>query len=121
MVPAPVVPGEPGAIYVPLWHKDPPEAGNAKANAYARPKGSPAIISAAASPVNPCRAPGGIGNPQPSVIPVSDPPSVVKRSPSPVVVTYPGVSVFCHRPVAIGIIRSELLLVYIGSPDVTIL
>jgi hypothetical protein len=121
-IPVPVVIWVTIIIDIALRDKVPPEIRGIKTyiDVYAWSQWRPTVISAATSPVYPCRAPGCIRDPQPFIVSVRYPSSIVKWCPAPVVITYPGISVLCHYPVPIGIIRPELTLVYIRPPYVAV-
>lgn len=75
---------------------------------YTRHQGSPSVISASGTPVDPSRAPCVVGNPGPSEIVVVKPAPVMERSPSPIVVRQPCIAVFSHYPPSAGIVRMEI-------------
>jgi hypothetical protein len=86
-----------------------------------RAQWSPAIITATASPAHPCRSPAGIRNPDPSPAAAVIPASIMKWCPSPFVIRYPGISIFGHLPMSVTVIGSEIILINIRSPYVSVL
>lgn len=82
--------------------------------------GSPSVISVSGAPLYPSRCPFVARNPSPSLVGIINPATVMERSPTPIVMRHPGVSVFGHYPVSIGSIRHETPA-DIWKPDISIL
>jgi len=110
-------------IDVPLWYKYPPQVRNANIDVdiEARAHRCPSVISTAAPPAYPCWSPYGIGDPDPLPVAVVHPSSVMERCPAPIIIGYPGISVFCHRPASVGVVRPEITLLHVGAPYVPVL
>lgn len=114
-------------IYRSLWNKVPAISGKcvpttkAYVNINAWTHWRPAIISATTSPIYPGWAPSCSWQPKPLSIVVVYPTSVMKGCPSPVIIRDPSISIFCHCPPALRIIRSKAVLVYIRPPNIAIL
>lgn len=88
-------------------------------NADARHQWCPTVITASASPGNPCRRPFGIRYPDPSIEIIVQPSSVVEGCPSPRIVRDPRVPILCINPVTIRSIRCEAAF-YARNPDISI-
>jgi len=89
---------------VAVRYKDPEMDGDVDRDVYVQSghQGSPAVVAATITPVDPSGAPYIIGNPGPAVKVIIEPASVVEWSPAPRIVRYPGVSKFSHHPTAIS-------------------
>jgi hypothetical protein len=99
--------------YISIRHEAPVSMGNSVVIIYrqvdskARHQWSPSIVSTTASPGNPCRPPRGIRHPNPSVKIIEKPPAIMKRSPSPIVIRDPGVTILRVDPIAVGSVRHK--------------
>lgn len=75
-------------------------------------KGSPSVVSAAGSPVDPSRSPIVARNPSPALeVIIEIPTSIMERGPAPVVIGNPSIAIFGHDPMALGAVRVKI------SPD----
>jgi len=86
---------------------------------YAGHHRSPAIITIAGAPFYPCGAPLIPWNPSPASIRGIDPSAVMKRCPTPIVVGDPGVAIFGHDPISVGIVWTEARR-NVRKPNVTV-
>jgi len=88
-------------------------------DAHAGAKRSPAIVITALTPIDPRWSPFVVGDPTPTIAVVVIPATIVKRSPSPIVVGYPCIAVVCHGPVTIGGIGLKIRP-SVRNPDIAI-
>lgn len=94
-----------------LWYKNPEEtwAIYHRIVRILRASRRPAIITSAASPIDPSRSPFVSGNPCPSIEIFINPSSVVEWCPTPVVVRNPCIAIFSHDPVSVCTVRVKFL------------
>jgi len=84
-----------------------PVAGERDTDIDMRPHGSPAIITSVFSPGDPCRGPFITGRPHPSIRVVIKPVAIMKCSPAPAIIGYPGPAIFRIDQVPPGPIWTE--------------
>jgi hypothetical protein len=80
----------------------------------------PAIIPWCVPPAYPCRCPFVARNPEPSIIWIIIPSSIMERTPSPVVIGNPGPAVVGPCPITVAAVRGETRSC-IRHPDIAVL
>ena len=94
-----------GLIQIMGLYKHPPIVWAVINTAYCviRSKGGPTAIPASITPAHPGRSPFMTRYPNPAIVPIVCPATIVVASPSPRIVRYPGVAIFGHHPMPAGV------------------
>src|SRR5690606_31546350 len=108
-----------------MRHKNPPVGrtricSNCNIDADTWTKWRPTIISSTMPPAHPGRSPNISGNPNPTIIWIEGPATIVERSPTPGIIGNPHRTVGRINPVPRSVVRTERRT-SIGNPDVAVL